>query len=103
MTHTLFDYADARQARNAALDLLEATRKPWIEQARDIARKLYAETGRPVSVDDVRAILPPDPTVDPRVMGAIFRRPEWVACEWSNSERVTCHGRPIRRFVRAGQ
>ena len=90
-------------SRESALALLERTRKDYLAKARSVAAQIAYTTQQPVCVDDVRALCPPPPEIDPRVMGAIFNRSDWEAVEFVNSHRATCHKRPIRRFVPRGE
>lgn len=83
--------------RDAALDLLEATRGEYLEHAREVATRIGQERGS-CTVDDVRELAPPPEGIDPRVMGAIFRPREWEPGGWVQSRRRACHGRPVRVF-----
>lgn len=80
------------------LPILEAKHGSWIEKARAVARHL-GRNGDAVTVDRVRAVLPPPAGIDGRVMGGIFIRSEWEAVGFVNSGRRTCHGRPVREFM----
>jgi hypothetical protein len=76
----------------------ERTKPDYLAAARDAARKLL-ETRESVTVNDIRAICPPPPGVDPRVMGAIFRHRDFEATgEFVLSSRSECNHRPIQRF-----
>ena len=87
-----------RRKRDKVLTLLEKTRVNYIAKARQTAVQL-SESGRIlVTVNDVRALCPPPGDVDPRVMGSIFNTPEWEPAGFVNSDRTTCHARPIRQF-----
>lgn len=79
------------------LDALETNRRPFIEEARAVARKLL-KYRKSVTIDDVRAVLPPPEGVDPRVMGAVFKASEFESVGWTTSKRKECHKRPIQRF-----
>lgn len=83
--------------KDEALNALEVVRAEWLAKARSIARGL-ARGGRTVTVDDVRAVMEPPAGADPRVMGALFRGDEWEPAGWVQSNRCTCHRRPIREF-----
>lgn len=87
--------------RDDALDALEAARADYLARARHEAVLLWRAQGR-VTVDDVRAVCPPPPDIDPRVMGAIFCGAEWRAVGHRQSRRRTCHRRPIQVFVYVG-
>ncbi len=73
------------------------TRQTWMKAARGAARKAALEKGR-VTIDDVRAVCPPPPDADPRIMGAVFAGGEFVRMGFEASSRAACHGRPIGVF-----
>ena len=75
----------------------EQHRGDWLAEARRVALELGRQRER-VCVDDVRRICPPPAGQDPRVMGAIFRSGPWQKVGMSNSQRRTCHNRPISWF-----
>lgn len=95
----ILDYIEANKAKESALDTLEASRRPWLERAREAASNLYNELRQPISVVDVRAVCPPPEDVDPRVFGAVFRAPRWKKVGYASSARVACHNRPVALFV----
>ena len=84
------------------LPRLEAgeVRAAYLAEARAVAWRLGAK-GREVCVDDVRSVCPPPEDVDPRVMGAVFVRRDWVLVARANSQRRMSHYRPVALFVRA--
>ena len=84
------------------MDLLEETRREYLEQARQAARSIAIGGDGTCSVDEVREVCPPPVEVDGRVMGAIFNNAEWDHAGYERSNRVTCHKRPISRFKLAG-
>jgi hypothetical protein len=86
--------------KEEALELLERTRADYLSRARYAAMRLYQRTGNPVCVDDVRRVVPPPASVDPRVMGAIFSGKQWLAVGFTVA-KGHCHARPIRMFVPA--
>jgi hypothetical protein len=90
---------DGKALRDMVLDLFEEKRPDWLVLARDAAWSIWRETGRPVTVNQVRERVPPPPDIDPRVFGAVFRRSEWKAGDFVLSDRRTCHARPIREFT----
>lgn len=94
-------YAEAVSARDEALALLEKHRADYLAKARVVALELYRKSGKPVTVDMVRAVCPPPSGVDGRVMGAVFNRRDWIKMGTVNSHRRTCHARPISQFVPA--
>lgn len=83
------------------LPLFEESNGAWLVRARQSARYLARLHGS-VSVDDIRKECPPPEGSDPRIMGAVLRAPEFVKISMENSDRRTCHGRPIARFSLRG-
>ena len=81
------------------LDLFEQFAPDYLAKARNVAFLLYRERGSPITVDDVREIAPPPADLDPRVMGAIFRSPDWKRIGYVQSRRKECHHRLIAEFV----
>jgi hypothetical protein len=79
------------------LPRLEAKRAEWLSGARAVARQLGRKG--PTNINDVRRLCPLPPGVDPRVMGAVFNKSEWVCVGYKRSSRSTCHNRPIGTFV----
>ena len=79
------------------LPLFEQNRAQWLAAARAAAEKLGREQTT-VSIDDVRAVCPPPANIDPRVNGAIFNSKRWELVGYRQSDRKTCHGRPIGVF-----
>lgn len=83
------------------LPVFKQTRMKWLVLARGKARAIAMEHGS-VTVDDVRVVCPPPAGLDPRIMGAIFRSPSFVAVGYQKSVRKTCHQRPIAVFKLVG-
>lgn len=81
----------------SVLPLFEVTRAAWLASAREAARRLAGERGC-VTIDDVREACPPPEDVDPRVMGAVFRRCEFERVAYRQSRRSRCHFRPVAVF-----
>jgi len=80
------------------LAMHERTKPDYLASARDAARKLL-ETRESITVNDVRAVCPPPPGVDGRVMGAIFRHRDFETTgELVLSSRSECNHRPIQKF-----
>jgi hypothetical protein len=69
----------------------------WIARARAAARRIAAEKGE-VTINDVRAVCPPPEDADPRIMGAVLSRNEYVRTGFAVSQRRDCHGRMIGVF-----
>jgi hypothetical protein len=75
----------------------EARQGGWIARARAAARNIAAGKGE-ITIDDVRAVCPPPDGVDPRIMGAVFQKNQFVRVGIAVSERRACHGRMIGVF-----
>jgi hypothetical protein len=73
-------------------------RDEWIARARDHARRIARERGQ-VTINDVRMVCPPPEDADPRIMGAVFSRAEFVRVGFQVSYRKPCHGRHIGVFA----
>lgn len=84
-------------SKEEAMDLFERHRAEWLRAARAEASQIGMTKGT-CTVDDIRKICPPPSGVDGRVMGAVFKTPEWEPGRHINSARKTCHKRPIRVF-----
>lgn len=99
--HDLFTYASRQPFPDAetAIEALEIARADYVEQARVVALKLL-EVRPSITINDVREQLPPPKDVDPRVMGAILRKPHFKRIGYVQSDRSTCHARPIAIFIR---
>lgn len=80
-----------------AFDAFEHARPDWLSQARAVAVDFARKNGR-VTIDDVRKVLPPPEDIDPRIMGAVFAGKQFVRVGYTNSNRATCHKRPISVF-----
>ena len=76
----------------------EQTRGEYLAEARYYAR-LIAKEKSFVTVNDIRAVCPPPPHMDGRILGAVFNRADWERIGYVENPRKTAHGRPICRFV----
>jgi hypothetical protein len=82
---------------SAVGEMFDNARGQWLARARQAARNLAAQRGS-VTIDEVRAVCPPPDDVDPRVMGAVFKRAEFELVDYIESRRKVCHGRHIGIF-----
>lgn len=90
MTDTSFE--------NAVMPRFEEGRNSdWLQKARAVAM-LMGKEGGVVTIDMVRAICPPPPGADPRIMGAVMPRSLWERVGYESSVRAACHHRPVARF-----
>lgn len=69
----------------------------WIGEARRAARRIASEHGA-VTINDVREICPPPDEADPRIMGSVLKKDEFVRVGFQVSSRRSCHGRMIGVF-----
>jgi hypothetical protein len=69
----------------------------WITHARACARAIVAEKGQ-ATIDEVRELCPPPDGADPRIMGTVFQKGEFVRVGFAVSARRSCHGRMIGVF-----
>ncbi len=69
----------------------------WLERARATAFELGRQQ-EIVTVDDVRALCPPPPRANPKIMAAVLDRKNWVCVGYRKSTRKECHQRPIGEF-----
>ncbi len=84
--------------RDAALDLLRATRPDLIQRAREIAYEIARFEGTVTSPQVLLKLKVERPEElegkDPRFMGCVFNRnPKWQAVGW---DTLGSHGRPVR-------
>ena len=89
----------ASQFEQTILPLFEEHRATYLAHARRVAAELGRD-GRRITIDDVREKAPPPKGIDPRAMGGVLTRSEWVKVGYANSGRKTCHGRPVAIFRR---
>jgi hypothetical protein len=89
----------SRHFEQDVLPLFEQTRPAYLAHARRIAAELGRD-GRRITIDEVRDAAPPPKGIDPRVMGGVLTRSDWVKVGYANSGRKTCHGRPVAIFRR---
>lgn len=75
----------------------EAAHADWLALARATAIRM-GQGGVEMTVDQVRAVCPPPPGVDPRVMAAIFTRKRWIRLGYVQGFRKASHGRPVCAF-----
>jgi hypothetical protein len=85
------------QFEQYVLPIFEQHRADWLASARSVAR-LMGMDGTPITIDMVRAKCPPPRGVDPRVMGAVFKRSEWENCGYVRGFRTASHARPVALF-----
>ena len=87
------------ESKGDAIAALEKVRSDYLAAARAAADRL-ARRHELITIDMVRAEVPPPKEVDPRVMGAVFKRSDWECVGYKASTRGTCHQRPVGQFRR---
>ena len=91
--------------KEEALDLLEKKRHEWIAEARSFAIQLLNIRGNKndepiITSDDIWANCPPPSDINPKVMGAVFRKNAgFKPIGYIQSKRKEAHGRPIREWT----
>lgn len=73
-----------------------AAHEDLVLKLRRVAKELAASKPEGITADDIHAVCPIPPGVDPRIMGAAFERGKWVKRGWVASSRKETHGRPVR-------
>ena len=97
--------AEGLDLREEAVDLLEEKRHEWIALARKYAFNLLSRRGlhqsNPVvTSDDLWALCPPPSDINPKVMGAVFRKNAgFKPLGYVPSKRKQAHARPIREWT----
>tara|TARA_R110000803_G_scaffold58676_4_gene116871 strand:+ start:1354 stop:1644 length:291 start_codon:yes stop_codon:yes gene_type:complete len=92
--------SNGQQQLELVMERLEQVRAAYLESARFAADQLYHGGKKKVTINDVRDICPPPPSIDPRTLGAVFRRKEdkWQVVGYERSKRA--HMRPISVFTK---
>ena len=102
------EVAEGIELREEALDLLEEKRHEWISLARKMAVVLLKTRGQDhsddyiptVTSDDLWALCPPPSEINPKVMGAVFRKNAgFKPLGYVPSKRKQAHARPIREWT----
>ena len=91
--------------RDKALDMLEEKRHEWIALARKTAfsllkTRIVRGDNATITSDDLWALCPPPPEINPKAMGAVFRS-GFKAIGYVSSKRKQAHARPIRVWTLA--
>jgi hypothetical protein len=92
---SLFDPVTGMALKHDALEKFELKARPWLTQARNMARWIAQMQGTVTSDDVLQAIGYPPTTLSWNVIGAIFKKSEWQICGFVPSKRVSAHGRRI--------
>ena len=80
------------------LELAQEERARWLQEARGCAYVLARQFGT-VTINDVRTHCPPPDWADPRILGSVFKTPDFTRIGYRPSKRRSCHGRPIGIFA----
>lgn len=94
-----------RARKNALLGLTKSTgeqkvikRDAMLELLRERARAIYAETGQPVSANDIRYLVT-ESGFDLRILGSVFKGKGW---QWAGLTTSTTDTAPIAGRARSG-
>ena len=92
--------SNGQQQLELVMERLEQVRAAYLESARFAAERLSHGGKKNITINDVRDICPPPPSIDPRTLGAVFRRKEdkWQVVGYERSKRA--HMRPISVFTK---
>ena len=92
--------SEGQQQLELVMERLEQVRAAYLESARFAADQLYHGGKKQVTINDVRDICPPPASIDPRTLGAVFRRKQdkWKVVGYERSKRA--HMRPIAVFTK---
>jgi hypothetical protein len=85
----------------AQFSFTKETQTQYIDDARAVARKLLNNRAY-VTTDDVWAHCPPPRFINSKIMGQIFRSPDFKSIGWTRTRRASSHGRAIQMFTLAG-
>jgi hypothetical protein len=96
MQESLLDWKPSQYEREV-MPMQEAAHGDWLALARATAIRM-GQRGVEMTVDQVRAVCPPPPGVDPRVMAAIFPRKRWERVGYAPGFRKASHARPVCIF-----
>ena len=88
--------------KQVALDLFETHRANYLADARMMAKLLYGVRNEPISTDDIHKHCPIPDGIDPKVMGAVFNKADWVPVGYAQTKRKIAHSRTIRLWVLRG-
>ena len=92
--------SNGQQQLELVMERLEQVRAAYLESARFAAERLYHGGKKKITINDVRDICPPPPSIDLSTLGAVFRRKEdkWQVVGYERSKRA--HMRPISVFTK---
>ena len=94
----LSDLDAGRAEREVVLNRMAVTGKDILPRLRAVARIVATITGT-TTVNDIRPMLAElGYTGDPRILGAVFRGPEWEPAGFDQTDNPKAHARPIRVF-----
>jgi hypothetical protein len=81
-------------SKESALSHFEKTRKEFLEECREVARKVCERKGY-ASIDDVREMVKTPKGVSPKIYGAVFNTKEWQPIGYTRTQRSSSHGRIV--------
>ena len=92
--------SNGQQQLDLVMERLEEVRAAYLQQARFAADQLYHGGKKEITINDIRDVCPPPPSIDPRALGAVFKGKEgkWRVVGYERSKRA--HMRPIAIFTK---
>jgi hypothetical protein len=90
--------AQGRALRDGQLDLFDLRDAAFLSRCREVAAVLARAHGS-VSINDVRAVLPPPPGVSPSVFGAVFRDRRFTPIGYTQATHPQAHARAVRTYA----
>ena len=95
----LFEYSAGIAKREAGLNLVSAHNSDYLAKARSTAEYI-ARTQGEVSINEVRRVLgAPPPSVNPNVLGAVFRGKHWRKVGHTQTTHAEGHARTVGVYV----
>lgn len=86
--------------RDEALALFDQSRPALLLALREQVYLRYLDLKTPVSVNDVRHLLDANAYFgDPRVLGGVFNRSQWLAVGYTTTNSERAHARSVRTFI----
>lgn len=80
----------------------EQGKADYLQDARRVAKRLLVERGN-ITTDDIWTHCPPPKFINSKIMGQIFRSPDFEPTgNYVKSRRATSHGRAIQQFKLRG-
>lgn len=88
------DLFQSQKLRDIGVMRVYISHSTWVDEAREVAKKLARNNGQ-VSSDEVLDYYPRPDDVHPNATGSIFREKCWKRIGYKQSERPSAHARVI--------